>query len=205
VTKNHTVAVCDILGFTNAVRSMPLDILVERHLGRLRKALYRAIYKDTPPSDPPPIEQLRDQSKLGIAWFSDTILLFTSEDTDESLSELTSTLGWLLFETILDGDLRLRCGVACGSELRHNGAILACDFRREAAQIPRPRQPFPSPRWSTSCCPLARRFADGRCQKAPIIRRVAVLSPQLLPVAVINTRHRGSILGWTVPPCRPDN
>ena len=36
------------------------------------------------------------------------------EDTDDTLRTLTSTLGWLLFETVLEADTRLRSGVSYG-------------------------------------------------------------------------------------------
>jgi hypothetical protein len=110
----YTIAICDILGFSNFVQENPLDKVVVVHLGWLRKALHHSVHRDEFPSEPPSLESLRDQSKLGIAWFSDTILLYTLEDSDENLRALINTLGWLLFETISNERIRLRCGVSYG-------------------------------------------------------------------------------------------
>ncbi len=84
------------------------------HLGWLRKALHHSIHKDEFPSEPPSLQALQDQNEVGIAWFADTILIHTLEDADENLRALTSTLGWLLFETIFTVGTRLRCGVSYG-------------------------------------------------------------------------------------------
>lgn len=110
----YTIAICDILGFSNLVQENPLNEVVEVHLGRLRKALHHSIHRDEFPSEPPSLESLQDQTKLGIAWFSDTVLLYTLEDGDENVRYLINALGWLLFETIRAVGTRLRCGVSYG-------------------------------------------------------------------------------------------
>ncbi|HEY44510.1 MAG TPA: hypothetical protein G4O11_11070 [Anaerolineae bacterium] len=110
----HAIAMCDILGFSDLVQEKPLDSVVQDHLGWLRKAAHHSVHKGEFPSELPSLRALRDQSHLGIAWFSDTILIYTLEDTDENVRALTSSLGWLLFETMLEVDTRLRCGVSYG-------------------------------------------------------------------------------------------
>lgn len=110
----YTVAICDILGFSNLVKERALNEVVQIHLGRLRKALHHSIHKGDFPSDPPSLESLQDQEQLGLAWFSDTVLLYTLEDNDENLRSLTAALGWLLFETIWQVGTRVRCGVSYG-------------------------------------------------------------------------------------------
>jgi hypothetical protein len=112
--KNYTIAVCDILGFTDLVRKNDLDSIVGDHLGWLRKALHHSIHKEKFPSEAPSLLALRDKSLLGLAWFSDTIVLYTLNDTDDSIRALTSCLGWLLFESIFTVGTRLRCGVSYG-------------------------------------------------------------------------------------------
>jgi|SRR5208337_1966314 len=112
--KNYTVAICDILGFTRLVQQNPLDQIVEKSLGWLRKSLHHSIHKLDFPSEVPSLKRLQGHPHLGLAWFSDTILIFTREDTDECLRSLLSSVGWLLFETMFTTDVRLRCGISYG-------------------------------------------------------------------------------------------
>jgi len=136
----YTIAICDILGFSNLVQDNPLAEVVEVHLARLRKALYHSIHKDDFPSQSPSLKALQDQTNLGIAWFSDTILFYTLEDKDENLRALVNTLGWLLFETIFTIGTRLRCGVSYGEAFIDTensiyvGEPLIQAFRLEQAQ-----------------------------------------------------------------------
>lgn len=110
----YTIAVCDILGFSNLVETNPLDRVVDIAIGWLRKAFSHSIHKNGFPNDVPTLSELQDQTNLGIAWFSDTILLYTLRDTDKCLQSLLSTLGWLIFETIFVPETRIRCGVSYG-------------------------------------------------------------------------------------------
>ena len=112
--KNYTIAICDILGFTDFVQNNPLDDVVESSLDWFRKALHHSIHKNKFPSHIPSLAQLQNQSELGIALFSDTILIYTLEDTEKCLQSLISSIGWLLFETMLTENTRLRCGISYG-------------------------------------------------------------------------------------------
>lgn len=112
---NFTIAVCDILGFKNLVNNTLLKKVVNDALGWFRKSLYHSIHKNNFPKDAPSLKELRNQSNLGIAWFSDTVLLYTKKDTNECLQALLSTLGWLLFKTIIKGTTRIRCGISYGA------------------------------------------------------------------------------------------
>lgn len=114
VKSNYTIAICDILGFTKLVEDNTLDTVVESHLAWLRKALRHSIHKGDFPEEVPTLEDLQSNASLGLAWFSDTILIYTIEDTDDALRELLTCLGWLVFETIIGGNTRLRCGVSYG-------------------------------------------------------------------------------------------
>src|SRR6267142_3368546 len=98
--KNYTIAVCDILGFTNLVQENPLDTVIQTYLGRLRKSLHHAIHQNEFPNEVPSLQALQAQPEVGLAWFSDTLLIYTREDTDHNLMALLSCLSWLLFETI---------------------------------------------------------------------------------------------------------
>jgi hypothetical protein len=109
----YTIALCDILGFSDLVKGNQLDAVVDNVLGWFRKALHHSINKNGWPEIVPNFDEIDKNSRIGLAWFSDTILLFTREDTDESLQELLQTVEWLLFETMLY-NTRMRAGIAYG-------------------------------------------------------------------------------------------
>ena len=110
----YFIAVCDILGFSNLVRDHELHAVVEQSLGWFRKALNHSVHKTDFPSEVPPIADLDRHTEVGVAWFSDTILFYTKEDTDEAIRELLATVAWLIFETMLAGKTRIRGGLAYG-------------------------------------------------------------------------------------------
>jgi hypothetical protein len=111
---NSTIAVCDILGFSRLVEDNPLESVVDGALGWFRKSLHHSVHKDGFPEASVTLKQLQTHSDVGIAWFSDTILMYTMRDTDDCLRSLMSSIGWLLFETNMAGRTRIRCGIAYG-------------------------------------------------------------------------------------------
>jgi hypothetical protein len=111
---NYMVAVCDILGFSKLVKDYPADVVVKDILSWVRKALYHSTHKNNFPQHVPTLKELQTHAHLGLVWFSDTIMLYTNEDNDESIRTLITTLSWLLFETIFNPYARLRCGVSYG-------------------------------------------------------------------------------------------
>ena len=52
-------------------------------------------------------------SDVGVAWFSDTILLYSKSDKDEAIRSLMSVLSALIFFMMMR-QTRLRAGVAYG-------------------------------------------------------------------------------------------
>jgi hypothetical protein len=110
----YTIAVCDILGFSRLVEEVEIDQIVEGHIAFFRKALHHSMIMGDFPDEPPEFDSLQDNSLLGLAWFSDTILIFTREDSDAALQELIRCLSWLIFETTVGGGTRIRCGVSYG-------------------------------------------------------------------------------------------
>ena len=111
--KKYTVALCDILGFSDLVESRPLDRVVEDDILWFSKALYHAVNKEWP-ENVPSFDEINQNSSVGLAWFSDTILLFTREDEEDSLQELLQILASLIFMTVIEGTTRLRAGIAYG-------------------------------------------------------------------------------------------
>nr|MBF0221448.1 hypothetical protein [Desulfobulbaceae bacterium] len=114
MNRQYTIAICDILGFSELVRSTPLDTVVGNVLGWFRKALHHSINKNDWPETVPNFDDINKNSNIGLAWFSDTILLFTHEDSDESLQELLQSVAWLLFVTMFS-NTRMRAGIAYGN------------------------------------------------------------------------------------------
>ena len=57
---------------------------------------------------------LRRESGAGLAWFSDTVLMYAKNDTDESCRKLIETVAWLLFATNLTHPIKIRSGISYG-------------------------------------------------------------------------------------------
>lgn len=62
----------------------------------------------------PGLKALQDQAHVGVARFSDSVLLYTRQDSTESLRQLLLAVGWLLFETITATYTMVRCGISYG-------------------------------------------------------------------------------------------
>ncbi len=109
----YTIALCDILGFSDLVERRPLVRVVKNEIAWFSKALYHAVNKEWP-ENVPSFDEINQNSRVGLAWFSDTILLFTRKDTDNSLQELLQILASLIYMSIIEGSTRLRAGIAYG-------------------------------------------------------------------------------------------
>lgn len=111
---NAMVAVCDILGFKAILNSLPLEEIVKEDFGYLRKALYSSLYQEKTPEHTPTLEEFQAQNRVGFAWFSDTILLYSLEDNVDGYMNLIETAAWIIIETILSHTVRLRVGISYG-------------------------------------------------------------------------------------------
>jgi hypothetical protein len=113
-SKNRMVAVCDILGFSELVGRWPVDDVVDRAIGWLWKALHFSVHQGEFPTAVPARDAFANHARIGVAWFSDTILLYTKDDEQESIRQLVMSVGWLIFATMIEGTTRMRAGVAYG-------------------------------------------------------------------------------------------
>lgn len=111
---NYTIAFCDILGFSPLVEQQPLQSIVNNALGLFTRCLHHAVHQGDFSEYVPSLKAIRDQAHIGVARFSDSVLLYTRQDTDESVQQLLSAVGWLLFETITATYTRVRCGISYG-------------------------------------------------------------------------------------------
>lgn len=111
---NYTIAHCDVLGFKQLIEKTPLNGVL-RVTDEFRKLLDHAVRQDSYPTDVPSFELLQDHPHLGIAWFSDTILIYTLKDNEECLKALLQAVAWLSFTTMFTGNgTRIRSGIAYG-------------------------------------------------------------------------------------------
>jgi hypothetical protein len=116
--QKYTIALCDILGFKKTVQSNPVDQVVRSVLIPLKFALNDAINYDVTKDEEFPanitLSQINEQSKIGVSWFSDTILMYTKEDQDENLRKLIYAVARFLFRTSQIPHAQIRCGIAYG-------------------------------------------------------------------------------------------
>lgn len=135
------LAVCDILGFGDLVTNHPVDYVVTKVMSWFAKALHHSLHHGDFPTAVPTFEKLVSHDKLGFAWFSDTVVLYTREDTQEHYKALCETLGWLLFETMQEPYTRIRCGVSYGEahiderNRLYVGPVIVDAYRLEQSQV----------------------------------------------------------------------
>ena len=111
--QKYTIALCDILGFSNLVKGNPLDVVVDNTLAWFFKSLHHSLNKNEWPESTPEMDYIDKNKRVGLVLFSDTVLFYTREDTNECLQDLIQTVAWLLFETTLT-DTQMRAGIAYG-------------------------------------------------------------------------------------------
>lgn len=112
---NRMVALCDILGFSPLIETEPLADIIEHHLPRFLDALENSVTHNQPVEGDLSITRLPQSDKLGVAWFSDTVLLYALDDSDEACKKVIETAGWLLFRTLFGSPrTRMRIGVSYG-------------------------------------------------------------------------------------------
>lgn len=112
--QNAMVAVCDILGFKKLLYSRPLEEIVEDDFDYLRKALYSSLFKKATPEHTPTLEEFQAQDRVGFAWFSDTVLLYSLQDNEDGYCDLIETASWLIMHTVLTTTVRFRIGISYG-------------------------------------------------------------------------------------------
>ncbi|MFN0242349.1 MAG: hypothetical protein ACKVWV_05595 [Planctomycetota bacterium] len=99
MTRQRMVALCDILGFKRLIESRPLDKLLAHDLALFRRLTGYSVKQGLFPTDVPRLDELRAQERVGVAWFSDTLLLYARDDDELSRRNVLETVGWLLFMT----------------------------------------------------------------------------------------------------------
>lgn len=113
MTEKRLVAVCDILGFKKMVLSQDVQQLLDGDLSLFRCLVAFSVEQGEVPDLPPALKALREQHRVGFAWFSDTVVIYARSDDDRSCNNVLETVGWLLFNTMWT-QTRLRVGIAYG-------------------------------------------------------------------------------------------
>jgi len=113
VNAKRLVAVCDILGFRDLVLSQNLEDLLHGDLALFCRLVSFSVKHGEVPELPPKLQAIREQDRVGFAWFSDTLVIYAKDDDDLSCRNVLETVGWLLFTTMWSST-RIRAGVAYG-------------------------------------------------------------------------------------------
>lgn len=110
---DRTVAVCDILGFRELVLENDLQALINGKLALFQRLLGYCMDKGPFPELPPRLTELRAQKRIGLAWFSDTVLVYAKSNDKLACRDVIETVGWLLLVT-MSTSMRLRAGISHG-------------------------------------------------------------------------------------------
>lgn len=115
--KKYLIAICDILGFKSLFENKLYGLTwLHNKMGNISSSIVHSVYKDFYPF-PIELKKLRQISQIGIAWFSDTILLFTKEDTNDQVKELVNSVGYLISDNMNFRETRLRVGISYGDAI----------------------------------------------------------------------------------------
>lgn len=113
MTDKRFVAVFDILGFKNLVDNRDIRELVTGDLALFRRLVGFSLNHGEVPELPPQLRTIREQGRVGFAWFSDTLFIYAKDDADLSCRNVLESVGWLLFNTMWKST-RLRGGISYG-------------------------------------------------------------------------------------------
>lgn len=114
MAQQRLLALGDILGFQETILGTDLQVVINNYLGFFRSAIEHALFQRGWPSVPNDWTSMREAAKIGMEWFSDTIILYTLDDTDDAARNLVEITAWLLFETMYKPPVRLRFGLDYG-------------------------------------------------------------------------------------------
>lgn len=197
IPPHRLVAVCDILGFSDLIQTQPLNRVVDDILGWFRKALRHSVHQDHFPSTTPLYTEIDAHADLGVALFSDTVLLYARNDSDEAARQLINAVGWLIFETLMQGTTKIRAGISYGeawldrSESMYVGKAIVDAYQLERDQA-----------WSGAA------LTETACQRVPMPARSGDLAdwwvvPYSVPLKAGNTIDTLAV-NWTWGMHRPD-
>lgn len=114
MTEKAMVAVCDILGFSNIVKSTTQNKLKTYHIENITNVIKTAFsnYKN-PSSKPQSNIEVFKNNLLGYAFFSDTVLIYSVHDSRDGWRNVLNSAAKLLSYPILT-PYKFRIGIAYG-------------------------------------------------------------------------------------------
>ena len=115
--KKYLIAICDILGFSNLVRTQNLSKIRTEYFQYLKGSLELAMKRTNYSNDSPVNTDLKANDKLGFSWFSDTFLIYTLNDDEDSCLFLLQTIGLFIFMNMNNPNTRLRVGISYGDAI----------------------------------------------------------------------------------------
>lgn len=113
MTLERMIAVCDIFGFKQLIRERPLREVLDGHLEVFRQALTHAATQGET-TEYTALEELQTKARVGLKWFSDTVVLCPRNDAEEDRRDLMVTVGWLVFNSLFLPRRPVRARVAYG-------------------------------------------------------------------------------------------
>jgi hypothetical protein len=108
------VAVCDVMGFSRLIRSIGVARVLDGPMQNMFRILENNITQEEPSVPFESVGDLKSGRRVGVAWFSDTILLFALDDSDLSCSHVIESVGWLIFRSFFTPQTRIRAGISYG-------------------------------------------------------------------------------------------
>lgn len=111
---NYFLAFCDILGFSDLVTKSEISDVVDQSLSLFRRMLHYSMHQVDFPETPPELSVLQSHEDVGLAWFSDSIFLYSRRDDDKAVRAVLRTVEWLIWTTVSTGATLVRCGISYG-------------------------------------------------------------------------------------------
>ncbi len=125
MAEKKLVALGDILGFGRLVLDNPVDAVMDTYMEFFARALRHAIQQRGWPAESTSLDDLKAEARVGVEWFSDSVVLYALEDTDDACTNVVETAAWLAFETVVT-QVKLRFGVDYGDVVinKHKGVMV---------------------------------------------------------------------------------
>ena len=120
ITNKAMVAVCDILGFSDLVRQRPLDEMINYHITNYHNLIKASIPKASKVYQSSS-QEFVDQQLVGVAIFSDTVLIFSLVKHKRSYDQVIYAAASILAQPILSPEYRFRIGISYG-DFYHDAA-----------------------------------------------------------------------------------
>ena len=114
MSNNAMVAVCDILGYSNLVKSSSLMELKDFHLKNINNIMKSAIHHFGENIESPTPKEVFQDELVGHTIFSDTIILFSLSDDRDGYRNVLNAVYRLISIPMFTPIYRYRVGISYG-------------------------------------------------------------------------------------------